>query len=106
MNAGLRDAHNLCWKLQLVLQGKARPSLLASYQVERRPHVEQMIVFSWLLGQIIMPTQRRIAFLRDLFFQIVNSIAPIRGALKGAVCFPARERLAGWSARCCPSHTF
>ena len=82
MNAGLRDAHNLCWKLQLVLQGKVHPSLLASYQVERRPHVEQMIVFSWLLGQIIMPTRRRIAFLRDLFFQAVNSIAPIRGALK------------------------
>ena len=82
MNAGLRDAHNLCWKLQLVLQGKAHPSLLASYQVERRPHVEQMIVFSWLLGQIIMPTRRRIAFLRDLFFQAVNSIAPVQGALK------------------------
>ncbi len=82
MNAGLRDAHNLCWKLQLVLQGKAHSSLLASYQVERRPHVEQMVVFSWLLGQIIMPTRRRIAFLRDLFFQAVNSIAPIRDALK------------------------
>ncbi|MDQ2885928.1 MAG: bifunctional 3-(3-hydroxy-phenyl)propionate/3-hydroxycinnamic acid hydroxylase [Chloroflexota bacterium] len=82
MNAGLRDAHNLCWKLQLVLQGKAHPSLLASYQVERRPHVEQMVVFSWLLGQIIMPTRRSIAFLRNLFFQAVNSIAPVRGALK------------------------
>ncbi len=81
MNAGLRDAHNLCWKLQLVLQGKAHPSLLASYQVERQPHAEQMIVFSWLLGQIIMPTRRRIAFLRDLFFQAVNRIAPAREAM-------------------------
>jgi 3-(3-hydroxy-phenyl)propionate hydroxylase len=82
MNAGLRDAHNLCWKLQLVLQGKAHPSLLASYQVERQPHVEQMIVFSWLLGQIIMPTQHRIAFLCDLFFQTLNRIAPAREAMR------------------------
>ncbi len=82
LNAGLRDAHNLCWKLHLVLQGKAHPSLLASYQVERRPHVEQMIVFSWLLGQIIMPTRRSVALLRDLFFQAVNRIAPAREAIK------------------------
>lgn len=38
-NTGIHDAHNLAWKLALVLQGLARPSLLDSYEAERRPVV-------------------------------------------------------------------
>lgn len=37
MNAGIADAHNLCWKLAGVLQGWAEPSLLDSYHPERHP---------------------------------------------------------------------
>ncbi len=36
-NTGIHDAHNLAWKLALVLKGKASPALLDSYDVERRP---------------------------------------------------------------------
>jgi 2-polyprenyl-6-methoxyphenol hydroxylase-like FAD-dependent oxidoreductase len=36
-NTGVQDAHNLAWKLALVLQGKAGPELLATYDAERRP---------------------------------------------------------------------
>ena len=36
LNAGLHDAHNLAWKLALVLQGKAGPSLIDAYTAERR----------------------------------------------------------------------
>ncbi|MBS3904264.1 MAG: FAD-dependent monooxygenase [Simkania sp.] len=35
MNTGLQDAFNLAWKLALVHQGKADPTLLASYSQER-----------------------------------------------------------------------
>lgn len=35
-NTGIHDAHNLAWKLALVLGGKAGPGLLASYDTERR----------------------------------------------------------------------
>ena len=37
MNMGMADAVNLAWKLALVIRGKARPSLLDSYQAERLP---------------------------------------------------------------------
>lgn len=37
MNSGIGDAHNLGWKLAAVLQGRAPESLLATYEVERRP---------------------------------------------------------------------
>ncbi|HWF09864.1 MAG TPA: FAD-dependent monooxygenase [Bryobacteraceae bacterium] len=36
-NCGIHDAHNLAWKLALVLKGIAHPELLATYDPERRP---------------------------------------------------------------------
>ena len=36
-NTGIHDAHNLAWKLALVVQGVAGPALLDSYDAERRP---------------------------------------------------------------------
>lgn len=37
MNTGVADAHNLAWKLAAVLDGRAGPALLDSYEAERRP---------------------------------------------------------------------
>jgi 2-polyprenyl-6-methoxyphenol hydroxylase-like FAD-dependent oxidoreductase len=39
-NTGIHDAHNLAWKLALVLGGGAVPALLDSYDIERRPIAE------------------------------------------------------------------
>ena len=36
-NTGIADAHNLAWKLAAVLEGHARPKLLETYDMERRP---------------------------------------------------------------------
>ncbi|MBT2186847.1 FAD-dependent monooxygenase [Sphingobium nicotianae] len=36
-NTGVADAHNLAWKLAMVLDGRAAVSLLDSYEAERRP---------------------------------------------------------------------
>lgn len=78
MNSGLRDAHNLCWKLGMVLQGRAAVRILASYQEERKPHVAQMILLSSLLGKIIMPTSSLAAYVRDLCFRVLNLLPPLR----------------------------
>ena len=42
MNAGVRDAYNLAWKLDAVLRGFAGEALLDSYERERRPHAAAM----------------------------------------------------------------
>src|SRR5437867_3381132 len=39
-NTGVQDAHNLAWKLAMVLEGAAGPDLLSSYDAERRPVAE------------------------------------------------------------------
>jgi 6-methylpretetramide 4-monooxygenase / 4-hydroxy-6-methylpretetramide 12a-monooxygenase len=36
LNSGLHDAHDLAWKLALVLRGRGRPRLLESFDPERR----------------------------------------------------------------------
>jgi 3-(3-hydroxy-phenyl)propionate hydroxylase len=53
MCAGIRDAANLAWKLHYVLQGKAAPDLLDTYQSERAPHVREFIELAIRLGGLI-----------------------------------------------------
>lgn len=42
MNAGVRDAFNLAWKLDAVIHGRAGARLLETYETERRPHAAAM----------------------------------------------------------------
>ena len=42
-NTSVQDAYNLAWKLAYVLNGKADPSLLATYDAERSPVAEQIV---------------------------------------------------------------
>eukprot|EP00596_Hydrurales_sp_CCMP1899_P000793 CAMPEP_0119044178 /NCGR_PEP_ID=MMETSP1177-20130426/29244_1 /TAXON_ID=2985 /ORGANISM="Ochromonas sp, Strain CCMP1899" /LENGTH=547 /DNA_ID=CAMNT_0007013807 /DNA_START=399 /DNA_END=2039 /DNA_ORIENTATION=- len=46
MNTGLQDAHNLGWKLALVISGKADKRLLETYERERKPIAEQNTALS------------------------------------------------------------
>lgn len=43
MNMGIQDAHNLAWKLALVVKGEATVELLDSYQDERREVAQKVI---------------------------------------------------------------
>jgi 2-polyprenyl-6-methoxyphenol hydroxylase-like FAD-dependent oxidoreductase len=36
-NCGIQDAHNLCWKLAMILRGDAGEQLASTYEAERRP---------------------------------------------------------------------
>ncbi|MCX2933330.1 FAD-dependent monooxygenase [Mycobacterium sp. CVI_P3] len=44
MNTGIQDAYNLGWKLAMVERGLAEQSLLDSYQAERHPVGEQLLM--------------------------------------------------------------
>lgn len=66
LNSGMRDAANLCWKLAEVLAGQAGEALLDTYDQERRPHARAVIDLSVRLGRIVMTTDRRRAWLRDV----------------------------------------
>lgn len=50
--SGFRDAANLAWKLDLVLEGEAADALLDSYESERRPHVRRWQEISLAVGAL------------------------------------------------------
>lgn len=78
LNSGLRDAHNLCWKLALALRNLAHPGLLETYSEERQRHVAQMILFSSLLGNVVMSTRKPVALGRNLLLHGLNAIPTMR----------------------------
>ena len=55
MNSGLRDAHNLGWKLAEALHMECPKDLLASYEIERKPHAWSLIRLALRMGQVMMP---------------------------------------------------
>jgi 2-polyprenyl-6-methoxyphenol hydroxylase-like FAD-dependent oxidoreductase len=65
MCSGLRDAANLAWKLDLVLDGLAANALLDSYQSERMPSARAAIEFSIELGKVICVPDAAAAAARD-----------------------------------------
>lgn len=75
LGAGLRDAHNLAWKLARVLDGQAPEQLLATYQAERRPHVRSQVRLARTAGWAMTGGQGGAAALR-------------RWALRGLVRVP------------------
>jgi 3-(3-hydroxy-phenyl)propionate hydroxylase len=64
MCSGMRDAANLAWKLDAVVQG-AHPALLDTYQAERDPHVRSIIESAVGFGRLICTTDRAVAAGRD-----------------------------------------
>jgi 3-(3-hydroxy-phenyl)propionate hydroxylase len=77
LNSGLRDAHNLTWKLAMVLRGLAGKQLLDTYHEERHRHIVQMIRLSSFLGNIVMPTKRPVAYFRDICFHLLNLLPTV-----------------------------
>ncbi len=43
MNASMNDTHNLAWKLALVIKNLAHPTILKTYEFERRTYAKQLI---------------------------------------------------------------
>ncbi len=77
-NSGMRDAFNLAWKVALVVQGKASPELLDSYQVERKDHAKAMIDLSVMAGHVLAPPKKWQGFVRDGIAYALNYIKPIK----------------------------
>jgi len=83
LGLGLRDVHQLSWKLAAVLAG-ADDALLDTHQAERAPHARALIRLAVLLGRLMTGGGRRAAVLR-------------RGVLAGVRAVPAVGRFAAAS---------
>ncbi len=78
MNSGIRDAHNLAWKLAAVLRGQAGPGLLGTYEQERKDHIWQMIHLALRMGRVMSPRTWLRGFLTQTGFLALNVWPPAR----------------------------
>ena len=78
LNAGIRDAFNLAWKLAWIVQGRLKPELLESYHDERHAHAQTMIDLADLFGAVLSQRNRFIAWIRDRFFLSIKNIPKFR----------------------------
>ena len=78
LNSGVRDAHNLGWKLALACRGLLGDAALASYEAERRDHAWSLIQLALNLGVVMAPKNRLHAFAVVWFFTLIGLIPPLR----------------------------
>lgn len=78
MNTGIQDAVNLAWKLALVVQGRARPELLDSYQVERRAVAEGVVKATDRATQVATLRNPIARGLRDRLAGVLGSLEVVQ----------------------------
>ena len=78
MNSGMRDAHNIAWKLASVVKGELGPGLLKSYQAERLPHAAALIQLAVRSGEVMVPSSRLHAWLVQSAFRISSLIPSVQ----------------------------
>ncbi|MCV7413195.1 hypothetical protein AWC05_10895 [Mycobacterium florentinum] len=71
LNLGLQDAVNLGWKLAAVVRGRVEPALLATYEAERRPAAERVIMHSRAQLALVRPGPE-VSALRQLFSELLT----------------------------------
>jgi 3-(3-hydroxy-phenyl)propionate hydroxylase len=77
---GLRDVHQLAWKLADVLSGRADDTLLNTYRAEREPHARALIRMSQLVGRLMTRGGRAGAAVRRGVVPLIRR-TPAVGAL-------------------------
>ena len=86
LNLSLQDAVNLGWKLAAVLSGRVQPALLTTYETERRPAAERLIMQSRVQLALFRPGLE-VTALRELFSELLtdpNNVRRISDLLSGA----------------------
>ena len=78
MNTGLQDAHNLVWKLALVLRGGLPQTALDSYDTERHP------------------VAKRLLDTTDRLFQAASQGGAVARFIRGYLFTPVLRSIAGW----------
>ncbi|WP_205470462.1 bifunctional 3-(3-hydroxy-phenyl)propionate/3-hydroxycinnamic acid hydroxylase [Breoghania sp. L-A4] len=81
MNAGLRDAHNVTWKIAATLKGGADASILDSFETERRKPIWDMIQLAVTMGNVVMPMDEDALRFRDHLLRALEPFPAVKDYL-------------------------
>ena len=96
LNSGLRDAHNLAWKVATVLQGRAAAPLLETYHRERSRQAARVVAFASILGALFMSRARPLAACRNLLIRLLYALPLTRPYLEEMRIKPQAKYKAGF----------
>jgi 3-(3-hydroxy-phenyl)propionate hydroxylase len=99
MASGVRDAHNLCWKLAAVIAGEATPALLDSYEPERKPHVRAMTDKAVFFGKVITERNPARCLARNVAFTAAMRVPRVGSYFRDADWFPDIDDVHGFVDR-------
>jgi 2-polyprenyl-6-methoxyphenol hydroxylase-like FAD-dependent oxidoreductase len=85
MNAGIRDAFNLAWKLGLVAAGQAAPEFLDSYEAERKPADEAVIRQTDRATRMVSLHGSVTRFVRDHAMSLLTRLPSVEAKIGEAV---------------------
>jgi len=77
LNSGIRDGHNLAWKIAAVLQGRVGEGVLDSYETERQPHAWALILMAVRMGRVFMPPSPAVAWATRTAFRLAGLYPPL-----------------------------
>ncbi len=72
MNSGIRDAHNLAWKVASVVRGQIGPHIFDTYEIERRAHTSAMIRLALQMGTVMAPRHLWSAWVIQNMFRLLG----------------------------------
>jgi 2-polyprenyl-6-methoxyphenol hydroxylase-like FAD-dependent oxidoreductase len=113
LNLGMQDVLNLSWKLTAAVHGWAPPDLLDTYESERHPAGQRVIMHTRAQHALLAPGPN-VTALRELFGELLGDTATVRriaDVMAGAdLRYPARQErpahpLTGRWAPDLPLHT-
>ena len=89
-NSGIQDTDNLCWKLKLVIEGKAPSSLLDSYSEERVFAADENLMNSTRSTDFITPKSKTSLMFRNATLSLARDHAFARALVNsGRLSVPA-----------------
>jgi len=91
MGAGLRDAMNVAWKIAAVHRRDLAPSVLDSYEAERRPHARVMIALALNVGRAMTFGGRLGAAARAVVLPRLHLVPGLRAKVTDSETPPLRS---------------
>jgi 2-polyprenyl-6-methoxyphenol hydroxylase-like FAD-dependent oxidoreductase len=85
MNTGMQEVFNLAWKLAMRLRGQASDALLETYDAERRPHAQSLLLTTHRATQVMMSTSSAASWLKQSVLAVAGTFDLLPEKIAGQI---------------------